>query len=92
MAYDSTTGACPRCNGLTTLRVVSPDGVIGYAVAEWPWNLHIPEDPEQHPTYPHYQVQWHALDAQGRDILDITATDPYFIARAIRDRFLPGSG
>lgn len=52
----------------------------------------IPDDPDQHPKYPHYRVQWHAMDDQGRYLLEITAPDPYFIARAVRDRLLLGSG
>lgn len=66
--------------------MTTPEGIIGYAVAEWPWNTTIPSDPKGHPLYPHYQVDWHAHDPQGNDLLTITADTPYFIARALRDR------
>lgn len=85
LVFDSSTGACPRCSGLPTLQVTTTAGVIGYVVADWPWDTSIPDDPAQHPNHPHYIVEWFAQDRDGHDILGIRAGNPYFIARAIHD-------
>lgn len=89
LQYHSTTGACPRCAGLPTLRVViaedKKERVLGYVVADWPWDTDIPEDPAQHPAAPHYVVEYFAQDSEHRDILGISSENPHFIARAIHD-------
>lgn len=85
LRFVAATGACPRCFGLSTLRVEDSTGTIGYVTAEWPWDSDIPEDPAQHPAEPHYRVEWFAQDAERRDILGVAAGDPHFIARAIYD-------
>lgn len=88
--FESTTGACRLCSGLPTLRVSTKSGVIGYVVADWPWDVDIPDDPSQHPDTPHYVVEWFAQDCERKDILGIPADNPYFIARAIHDRHQQG--
>lgn len=81
------TGACAHCNGLTTLHVVTSEGPIGAVVADWTWDMTIPDDPTQHPASPHYAVEWFAQDLNGTDIPGIRAAAPYFIARAIHERW-----
>lgn len=85
LIFDSASGECPRCAGLSTLRVEDAKGLIGYVVAEWPWHAAISDNPTEHPPEPHYEVEWFAQDPEGKDILGIRAADPYFIARAIHD-------
>lgn len=85
LTYESATDECPRCAGLPTLKVEDTKEIIGYVIAEWPWDLNISDDPAQHPNTPHYELEWFAQDREHRDILGIRATDPYFIARAIHD-------
>ena len=84
--FESTTGECPHCGGLPTLRVENDAAeTIGYVVADWPWDTDIPEDPSKHPAEPHYVREYFAQDSQGREILGVTSEDPHFIARAIHD-------
>lgn len=85
LIFDSATGECPHCAGLSTLRVEDAKGLIGYVVAEWPWDAPVSVDPAEHPSGPHYAVEWFAQDPERKDILGIRADDPYFIARAIHD-------
>lgn len=85
LTFESASGECPRCAGLPTLRVEDTEGTIGYVVAEWPWDEEVPSDPSQHPSTPHYRVEWFAQDPHRQDILGMRASEPYFIARAIFD-------
>lgn len=91
LTFESASGECPRCAGLPTLRVEDPKGIIGYVVAEWPWDAEVPADPAQHPSEPHYRLEWFAQDQEREDILGISASEPYFIARAIHDNHLQKS-
>lgn len=87
LEFESATGACPRCSGLTTLRVIDDaSGLIGYVVSDWPWSEPIPDDPAEHPSHPHYLVDWFGQDCERRDIPGIRATTPHFIADAIHAR------
>lgn len=88
LTYDHSTPACDHCCGLPTLRVQTARGTIGFVVAEWPWDMTIPEDPAQHPAAPHYVVEWFAQDQDHHEIPGVRADSPYFIARAIHDRWL----
>lgn len=87
LTFESASGDCSRCAGLPILRVEDTQGVIGYVVAEWPWDAEVPTDPAQHPSEPHYRLEWFAQDPEREDILGIRASDPYFIARAIHDHY-----
>lgn len=91
LTFESATPDCPRCAGLPTLRVEADDQVIGYVVADWPWDTEISEDPAEHPDRPHYLVEWFGQDTQGLDILGIRSGDPYFIGHAIHDSYRQGT-
>lgn len=92
LVYAGSVGSCSRCNGLSTLDVRNDAGtLIGRVVADWPWNVVVPEDPSDHPDDPHYIVEWFGQDAEGRELPGIRADDPYFIALAIHEQYRAGT-
>lgn len=87
LVFGSADGACSRCAGLPTLHVLDDSGaIVGYVVADWPWDTDIPDDPEQHPQSPHYVVEWFGQDREGQELPGIRADDPYFIALSVHER------
>lgn len=87
LVFGGSEGACSRCAGLPTLKVINDAGVtIGYVVADWPWDTDISDDPSEHPNDPHYVVEWFGQDDEHRELPGIRAEDPYFIALAVHEQ------
>lgn len=77
--------ACGACSGRTLLEVTDDSKtVVGYLESEYLWSLDIPDDPAEHPTTPHYVMEWLALDADKAPLDDIdTSQSLHFAASAL---------
>lgn len=76
---------CEACSGRTLLEVTDDSKrVVGYLESEYPWNLGIPEDPAEHPSTPHYAMDWLVLDADKVPLDEIdTSQSLHFAASAL---------
>lgn len=79
---------CAACLGRTLLEVT--DGsktVVGYLESEYLWSFGVPEDPEDHPSTPHYVMEWLAL-GPNMELLDNidTSRSLHFAASALLRR------
>lgn len=80
LAIIETSPGCRFCNGLTRVGVFAPNrSLIGCLRSEWPWNLGVGDDPNEHPEFPHYDVEWLMEDPSGNPLPGV-ATDLYFSA------------
>lgn len=77
---EKATGACPSCQGLTRIAVLTPQGTAGYLVSEHLWSDEIPDDPAEHPTTAHYQVEWHVESVEGA-VLGYEVVSLYYAAK-----------
>ena len=76
------TPGCSRCHGVTRLAVRTSLGVAGYLSSEYPWECDIPDSVDDHPTTPHYRMDWGAEDVHGNP-LPVDTTTLHFAARKI---------
>lgn len=76
---------CGACSGRMLLEVTNDSkAVVGYLESEYMWNLGVPDDPEDHPSTPHYAMEWLALDPDQRPVEDIdTSQSLHFAASAL---------
>lgn len=58
---------CPHCLGRMRIAIRTRDGIIGYLVSDYAWNMEIDDD-KPHPTHPHYLMEWRAEDNEGRQV------------------------
>lgn len=79
---------CAHCTGLTRIEVRGENGPLGYLESTYPWDLEIPDDVAQHPSTPHYEMEWLALDERGGYLSDLTVKSLYFAGAALLDRAL----
>lgn len=76
---------CGSCSGRTLLEVTNDSKtVVGYLESEYLWTLGIPDDPADHPSTPHYVMEWLALDPEQAVLDDIdTSKSLHFAASAL---------
>lgn len=76
---------CGACSGRSLLEVTNDSkDIVGYLESEYLWSLGVPEDPAEHPSTPHYTMEWLALDAEMSplDAID-TSKSLHFAASAL---------
>lgn len=76
---------CGACSGRILLEVTDDSKtVVGYLESEYLWSLGVPEDPKDHPSTPHYVMEWLALDADMNPLDGIDTTQSlHFAASAL---------
>lgn len=62
---------CRHCNGLSVVEVQCSAGTVGRLEAEYPWHMEVPDEIEDHPNSPHYEVEWVARDIHG-NLIDLS--------------------
>ena len=79
---------CGACSGRTLLEVTDDSKtIVGYLESEYLWSLGVPEDPQDHPSAPHYVMEWLALDPDMNPLDDIDTTQSlHFAASALMRR------
>lgn len=77
--------------GLQKVTVKCPGGIAGYFVSEFPWWCDFTDDPETHPSGPHYQVEWQVFDPDDNLVFDLMpVTSLALTAQLLKDRFRRG--
>lgn len=76
---------CGACSGRMLLEVTNDTKtVVGYLESEYLWTFNVPDDPADHPSTPHYVMEWLVLDDDMDVLEDIDASKSlHFAASAL---------
>lgn len=79
---------CANCSGRMLLEVTNDTKtVVGYLESDYLWTFNVPDEPDAHPSHPHYVMEWFALDVDKSPIPEIDATQSlHFAASALLRR------
>lgn len=78
---------CGACFGRTLLEVTNESkAVVGYLESEYLWSFGVPEDPADHPSTPHYVMEWLVLGPgmEPRDDIDTSKSLHFAASELVR--------